>query len=58
MFLKELLKKHNKVIVRYDKVLSTDKGLMSVFNFSNNNGGTIDSFKYYNDYVVINKRED
>lgn len=56
MFLKELLENKNKMLVRCDKVLSTDKGIMSVFNFSNNNGGTIDSFRYYNDYIVIDKR--
>lgn len=25
---------------------------MSVFNYSEKHGGTFDSFKYYNDYVV------
>ena len=58
MSLKELLEKHNKMLVRYNKVLSSDTGIISVFNFSNSNGSTYDSFMYYNDYVVIDKRKD
>jgi len=56
MFLEELLQKNNKMLVKYNEVLSTDKGIISVFNFSNNSGGAIDSFRYYNDYVVIDRR--
>ena len=58
MSLKELLEKHNKILVRYNEVLSSDTGIISVFNFSNSNGGTYDSFMYYNDYVVVDKRKD
>lgn len=57
-WLKDLLEEKNKMLVRYNKVLSTDTGIISVFNFSNNNGGTHDSFMYYNDYVVIDKRKE
>ena len=56
-YLKDLLEEKNKMLVMYNKVLSTDTGIMSVFNFSSKNGGTFDSFKYYNDYVVIDKRK-
>jgi hypothetical protein len=57
-FLKDLLKEKNKMLVRYNQVLKDDTGIMSVFNFSNINGGTYDSFKFYNDYVVIDKRKE
>ena len=29
-----------------------DKKYVSVFNYSEKYGGTYDSFKYYNDYVI------
>ena len=57
MLLRELLEKNNKMLIRYNQLLNTDKGIISVFDFSNNNGGTIDSFIYYNDYIIIDKRK-
>lgn len=47
-----------KEIVKHNKVLSTDTGIENVFNFSDKNGGAIDSHRYYNDYVVVDKRPD
>lgn len=47
-----------KEIVKHDKVLSSDTGIENVFNFSDKNGGAVDSHRYYNDYVVVDKRPD
>ena len=54
--LKDMTDANNKQIVRYNELLYTDKGIERVFDFSSKNGGAIDSFKYYNDYVLIDKR--
>ena len=51
MFLKDLVEKNGNKIVRYDNCRA-DKKYMSVFNYSEKYGGTFDSFKYYNDYVI------
>ena len=51
MFFKDLVKQNGHKIVRFDDCRS-DKSYMSVFNYSNKYGGTYDSFKYYNEYVV------
>lgn len=51
MFLKDLVKKNGDKIVYY-KNCKADKKYISVFNYSKNYGGTFDSFKYYNDYVI------
>lgn len=51
MFLKDLVEKNGDKIVRYDNCRA-DKKYMSVFNYSAKYGGTFDSFKYYNDYVI------
>lgn len=50
MMREELIFKGDK-IVRYDNCRA-DKEYMSVFNYSKKYGGTFDSFKYYNDYVI------
>ena len=46
LFLRELIQHngHNEAIAGHI--------YMSVFNYSEKHGGTFDSFKYYNDYVV------
>ena len=51
MFLKDLVKKNGDKIVKYNNC-KEDKKYMSVFNYSEKYGGTFDSFKYYNDYVI------
>lgn len=51
MFLKDLVEKNGDKIVRYDNCRA-DKKYMSVFNYSEKYGGTFDSFKHYNDYVI------
>lgn len=51
MFLKDLVEKNGDKIVHYTKA-KIDKKYVSVFNYSEKYGGTYDSFKYYNDYVI------
>lgn len=51
MFLKDLVEKNGDKIVHY-KNGKADKKYMSVFDYSEKFGGTFDSFKYYNDYVI------
>lgn len=51
LYLKELLEKNGHKLVRYNECVSGHK-YESVFNYSDRQGGTIDSFQYYNDYVV------
>lgn len=55
-YLKDMLEDNEKQLIKYDKVLDSDTGIESVFDFSVKNGGCVDSFNYYNEYVVINKR--
>lgn len=47
----DLLNKNGDKLVHYTKCKDGNK-YMSVFNYSEHYGGTIDSFKYYNDYVI------
>lgn len=54
---KDMAEDKGKEIVRYNQLLNTDTGIQSTFNFSSVNGGAPDSFQYYNDYVVIDKRK-
>ena len=51
MFLKELVDSNGDRIVHYTKCKDENK-YVSVFNYSEKYGGTFDSFKYYNDYVI------
>lgn len=51
MFLKELVEKNGDKIVRYNEC-KEGKKYMSIFNYSEKYGGTFDSFKYYNEYVI------
>lgn len=51
MLLKELLAKNGDKLVKYNET-QEGKRYESVFNYSIKNGGSIDSFRYYNDYVV------
>ena len=51
LFLKDLVKKNGDKIVYYNEC-KIGKKYMSVFNYSEKYGGTIDSFKYYNEYVI------
>jgi hypothetical protein len=51
MFLTDLIKKNGHELTHYTQVKNGRK-YESVFNYSNRYGGTFDSFKFYNDYVV------
>lgn len=51
MFLKDLIKKNGHELIHYTQAKNGRK-YESVFNYSNRYGGTFDSFKFYNDYVV------
>ena len=51
MFLKDLVKNNGDKIVHY-KSCKKDKKYINVFNYSERYGGTFDSFRYYNDYVI------
>ena len=51
MFLKDLVDSNGDRIVHYTKCKDENK-YVSVFNYSAKYGGTFDSFKYYNDYVI------
>lgn len=50
-YLTELIKDNNHKLVRYNKVKENHE-YMTVFNYSEKYGGTYDSFRYYNDYVI------
>lgn len=50
-YLNELIKENNDKLVLYNKA-KTNYKYMTVFNYSEKYGGTYDSFKYYNNYVV------
>lgn len=49
--LKELIRANGHKLVRYDQC-KPGRTYKSVFAYSNGAGGTLDSFRYYNDYVV------
>ena len=51
LFLRELIQQNGHKLVRYNEAIAGHI-YMSVFNYSEKHGGTFDSFKYYNDYVV------
>lgn len=50
-YLEELLKENGHKLVNYNKAQEGHK-YESVFNYSQKNGGTYDSFRYYNNYVI------
>lgn len=47
----DLLNKNGDKLVHFTRCIENKK-YMSVFNYSEYYGGTFDSFKYYNDYVI------
>lgn len=51
MFLRELIKKNGHKLVKYNECIHGHK-CERVFEYSERYGGTFDSFKFYNDYVV------
>lgn len=53
--LQDLCEQEGKRIVRYNAVPTDATGIETVFDFSNRLGGCVDSFRYYNDYVIIDK---
>ena len=50
-YLKQLIKSNGHKLTKYNKC-SQNHRYISVFNYSELHGGTFDSFKYYNNYVV------
>ena len=48
MYLKDLVKKNNHKIVKYNEC-KAGKRYISVFDYSIQHGGTYDGFKYYNE---------
>ena len=51
--LQDLCEQEGKRIVRYNAVPMDATGIETVFDFSSRLGGCVDSFRYYNDYVII-----
>lgn len=51
MFFKDLVKKNGHEIVRYDEAREGHT-YVKVFDYSVKYGGTYDSHRYYNNYVV------
>lgn len=51
MFLKDLVNKNGDKIVYYANC-KLNKKYVSVFDYSQKYGGTYDSFRYYNKYVI------
>ena len=51
MYLKELINKNGHKLVRYNEAVA-GHNYMNVFDYSVKYGGTLDSFKYYNNYYV------
>ena len=50
-YLKDIVKENGHKLIKYNQCLQNHQ-YVSVFNYSERYGGTYDSFKYYNDYVV------
>ena len=50
-YLKDLVQKNGDKIVRYNEC-KVNAEYVSVFDYSEKYGGTYDSFKYYNTYVI------
>lgn len=51
IFFNEIVNNNGDRIVRYNET-QENKHYESIFNYNIKHGGSIDSFKYYNDYVV------
>lgn len=51
-YLKDLIKENGHKLVRYNETDTNNHVYMTVINYSTMHGGTYDSFKYYNNYVV------
>lgn len=56
MYLKQLVKKNGHRLVRFDRCVE-GHNYESVFNYSEKHGETVDSFKYYNNYVIDTTKE-
>lgn len=50
-YLSELLKENNHKLIPYNKA-EMNHEYITVFDYSKKYGGTYDSFKYYNNYVI------
>ena len=51
LFLSELVKKNGHKIIKYNEGIAGHK-YAKVFDYSVYYGGTLDSFKYYNNYYI------
>jgi len=59
-YLSDLVKENGDILARLSQCFPV-KDLQNyttedVFNYSDRHGGTFDSFKYYNDYVILVKK--
>lgn len=52
MFLKDLIEKNGDKLINRRQATDPNKKYENVFNYSDRHGGTFDSFKYYNNFVV------
>lgn len=50
-YLKDVIKENGHKLVKYNEC-KVNRKYQSVFDYSVQNGGTFDGFRYYNDYVV------
>lgn len=50
-YLKDIIKENGHKLVKYNEC-KVNRKYQSVFDYSVQNGGTFDGFKYYNNYVV------
>ena len=51
-FFAELVKEDGDRILSWKEAMDPDKTYVRPFDYSLSHGGSIDSFRYYNDYVV------
>ena len=60
LFLEELCNKNGDMLYPYTRPLRPNEKFEdteTVFNYSNRYGGTIDSFRYYNNYYILRGKE-
>ncbi len=50
-YLKDIIKENGHKLTKYDKCIA-NHNYVSVFDYSQQHGGSFDGHKYYNDYVI------
>lgn len=50
-YLKDIIRENGHKLTKYNECIVNHK-YVSVFNYSQQYGGSFDGYKYYNDYVV------